>query len=148
MISRPKKWGVFLTWPEPGRDWVHPEDLWLAEQLIPSQRVFSRVDQDADFNLVAYGRHQIRMRPVLWLETSEPDYELGETVAIRSDGGRLDAQIASIREVLWNSRRREIEFELFRAGRRIPGRFRARDLQGVAALGGHLRLRHLTRRQS
>ena len=137
-IQRPAKWGVYTTWPEEGLQNVHPEDLWLAERLLPGQRIFQRHDLDNEYNLLVYGRHQIRVRPTLWVETPEPPFKLGEQVEVRSQLGRLTPQIARIHQVLWNSRTRGIEYELAAFGRRIPGRFAVADLRTTKRMGGAL----------
>ena len=139
-IQRPAKWGVYTTWPEEGLHNVHPEDLWLAERLLPGNRIFQRRDLDGDYNLLTYGRHQIRVRPTLWVETPEPPFKLGEQVEVRSQLGRLTPQIARIHQVFWNAHSRRIEFELARFGRRIPGKFSAGDLRAVRSGAGCLSL--------
>lgn len=139
-LRRPDKWGVYATWPEEGMRNVHPDDLWLAERLLPGNRVFLRQDLDAEFNLLSYGRHQLRVRPTLWVETPEPPFKLGEQVEVRSQMGRLTPQIARISQVFWNNRERRMEFELSRVGRLVPGRFLASDLRPVGKSSGFLSL--------
>lgn len=139
-IQRPTRWGVYTTWPEEGLHNVHPEDLWLAERLLPGNRIFQRCDVDSEYNLLTYGRHQIRVRPTLWVETPEPPFKLGEQVEVRSQFGRLTPQIARIHQVLWNARTRRIEFELAAFGRVIPGRYLAGDLRSTKRVGGCLSL--------
>ena len=144
-LKRQRKFGVYLNWPEPGTSWIHPEDVLLAEQLLPSCRIFCRDDLDREYNVLTYGRYSIRVRPTIWLETVEPAYQLGDHVEIKSDFGRLDPQIAIIREALWNPQRRRVEYQLIRAGRRLPGKFVTDDLQPVAPLGAHLPARQIGR---
>jgi hypothetical protein len=139
-IRRPDKWGVYVTWPEEGLHNVHPDDLWLAERLLPGNRVFLRQDLDSEFNLLSYGRHQLRVRPTMWVETPEPPFKLGDQVEVRSQLGRLTPQIARVAQVFWNSRNRRMEFELSRLGRPVPGRFLASDLSPVGKSAGYLSL--------
>lgn len=119
---------------------VHPEDLWLAERLLPGQRIFQKRDLDSEYNLLIYGRHQIRVRPTMWVETPEPPFKLGEQVEVRSQFGRLNPQIARIHQVIWNGRARRIEYELAALGRKIPGRFTVADLRSTKRTGGALSL--------
>lgn len=139
-IPRPAKWGVYSTWPEEGLHNVHPEDYWLAERLLPGNRIFQRSDLDGDYNLLIYGRHQVRVRPTLWVETPEPPFKLGEQVEVRSQLGRLTPQIARIHQVFWNPRSRRIEYELAAFGRKIPGRFLIADLRSTKRMVGALSL--------
>lgn len=139
-LRRPDKWGVYVIWPEEGLHNVHPDDLWLAERLLPGNRVFLRRDLNEEFNLLTYGRHQLRVRPTMWVETPEPEFKLGQQVEVRSQMGRLTPQIARVAQIFWNSRQRCMEFELSRVGRSIPGRFLAGDLSAVGQSAGFLSL--------
>ena len=49
------KYGYYPWWPEDGNDWVHPEDVELARQMIPSPRVFRRDGEQGPFVILHYG---------------------------------------------------------------------------------------------
>ena len=130
-LKRPPRYGVFLTWPIDGNDWIHPEDVERANQMIPSNRVFRREDLDSEFSILTYGNQTIRVRPSMWLEIEHDGYEMGDTVEIKSDFGRQKPMIARIAEVYWNKREQRIEYVLKQEGRIIESRLTANDFRMV-----------------
>lgn len=126
-----------------GVEWIHPNDVELATQLIPSQRIFLRIDLDKEYWLIGYGDYSLRVKPTMWLEVPEPAFEVGDQVEIKSSMGKLQAKIATVSDVFWNQPKRIAEFHLREFGRPIPHIFHASDLQPTVRLGESLPARHM-----
>ena len=95
-------WGVYLRAPADGNAWVHPEDLQLAQTLIPSRRVFKRVRWDGEFYHLHYGPHQLRVRPTMWRRTPDVDLEVNQLVELLARSGAHDAGIYRIADILFH----------------------------------------------
>lgn len=88
---------VMLTrWPQDDDQWIHPEDRQLAAGLIPSDRIFRRELQPDGYYELTYGDAKIRVRPVMFDDAPEPDFEIGQLVKLkmafdsdRSEMGRI-----------------------------------------------------------
>ena len=130
-LKRPPRFGVFLTWPAEGSDWVHPQDIERANEMIPSDRVFRREDLDEHYSILTYGSQTIRVRPSMWLEVETDGYEIGDTVEIKSNFGRQKPLIARIEEILWNKREQRIEYVLKQEGRILQKRSLADEFRMV-----------------
>lgn len=144
---KPKpKFGVYLRWPVDGDDWIHPDDVSLALKLIPSRRIFIQTELDDTYRQVRYGKYAIRVEPTMWLEVPDPVFLVGDPVEIKSDMGRLQAQIATVKNVFWNQPKRRVEYQLKRRGQTVPKIFFRHDLLPTARLGETLpaRLRDKT----
>jgi hypothetical protein len=142
LVPKPK-FGVYLRWPEDGQGWIHPNDVELATKLIPSRRIWLRIDLDKDYWLIGYGGHSLRVKPTMWLEVPEPDFEVGDQVEIKSSMGKLQAKIATVYDVFWNQPKRIAEYHLRELGKPVPRIFHANDLQPTVRLGETLPTRHL-----
>ncbi len=105
-------WGAYLRWPLDGDAWIHPEDLEAAQKLIPSHRVFRRSMWDGQYYWLHYGNVRLRVRPTMWYPVQPVDLEVGQQVELLSRNGENDAGIFRIREILFDPKRREIEFYL------------------------------------
>lgn len=144
---KPKpKFGVYLRWPVDGEDWIHPDDIRLARKLIPSRRIFVRTDYDETYWQICYGKHSVRVQPTMWLEVAAPSFRVGDQVEIKSDMGRLQAQIATVKNVLWNQPKRRVEYQLKRLNQTVPKVFYQHDLIPTVRLGETMpaRLRNQT----
>ena len=138
-LIQPPKWGVLSRWPVDPDDWVHPEDVATASELIPSYRVVRREIHDNEYNLIRYGKRSFRAKPVLWLEIRRPPFEVGDFVQVSGLFGIEDPILGTINEVIWNPRRRFFEFQLHTvAGRHATKLFREQDLLRVTRLNAHL----------
>ena len=54
--------GVYLAWPDDGTQWIHPDDIELATQWIPSNRVLRRHSYDGEYYRLQYGEQKIRVK--------------------------------------------------------------------------------------
>ena len=133
-LKRPSAHGVYPWWPEPGTDWIHPDDVPLAERWIPSDRVFHRADGDDGYSVLRYGEEKIRVRPTMWLEVPSDGYEVGDLIEVKSRMGRLTPFVATILNMFWNRHAQVIEYELSEAGCRLPRRYRADEFQPARSL--------------
>lgn len=110
------KYGVYLWWPA-DQNWVHPDDLETANELIPSDRVFRREAYDDKYALLLYGERFIRVRPVIWLEVQSEGYELGDQVEVKSQLGKVRPLVATIDDIRWDNQSRSIKYSLSANGR-------------------------------
>lgn len=148
-LKQPTKFGVFLWWTEQSPTWVHPDDVEIADNLIPSNRVFVRSncsnasDRELGFSKFQYGAEFFRGKPALWLEVPPQDIEIGDRVEIKSQSGKLKPQIACVTDILWSRSRRTVEFLLSVNQILIRRHFLVSDFRPAHRLGRHLSSREL-----
>jgi hypothetical protein len=140
-LTVPDCYGVFLWWPHEGTDWIHPEDIKLCEQLIPSNRVFFRQRLNSEFSQYLYGKQCIRLRPAMWLEIETDGYLIGDRVEIRSKMGRRRPAIATIEDMYFNRHRGEIEYHLLVKEQRLEEPLYFADIQPAFKLDQAMSLR-------
>lgn len=104
--------GVYLNWPEKGLEAIHPEDRILAEQWIPSDRVFLRTAFDGTYYTIEYGNHSIRIKPSLWLSVKDEGLRIGDQVEVPSRMMQNDPMIAVISEMRYHQDRGVIHYFL------------------------------------
>ena len=129
------RYGHFPWWPEDGDDWVHPEDVPLARELIPSQRVFRREGETGPFILLHYGDQTLRVKRTLWRELKGVGFEVGDWVEVLSRGMLNTPRTAVVRDVLWNERKKRIEYQVTESDGPIHNRYTAEDLRPVEPTG-------------
>jgi hypothetical protein len=125
------KYGFYPWWPEDGNDWLHPEDVELARQLIPSPRVFRRDGEHGPFVVLHYGDLRLRVRRTLWQEVPPEGYEIGDWVEVLSRGQKNTPRTGQIREMLWEPRSASMRYQITEAGQPIPKAYEAADLRPV-----------------
>lgn len=128
-LKLPERFGVYLRWPENGTHWIHPEDVELCQQLIPSNRIFQRHLYDSAFNNLVYGDISVRVKPTLWLEVPTDGYLIGDRVEIRSSMGKRRAAIATIEETLYSPTKRCVEYRLSINRQKVSDAFYVSDFQ-------------------
>jgi hypothetical protein len=116
-------------------DWIHDDDRFVAERLIPSGRVFCRTDDRDGYSEYRYGRLSFRARPAIWTEVPEPAFQMGDWIEVRSELGRNQPLVALVREVFWDRLKQRGRFQLSIAGRRLVRLFDADELVLTARLG-------------
>ena len=122
-------WGAYMRPPEDGVAWIHPQDIEIAQALIPSARVFRRSQWDGEHYWLHYGEITLRVRPTLWILTPPVDLDVGEQVELLSRYGANDAGIYHIADILFNARQNQIEFHLRRDDLVIGRPFVREDLR-------------------
>jgi hypothetical protein len=120
--------GVYLTWPEKGLDAIHPNDRVLAEQLIPSDRVFLRTAFDGAYYTVEYGKQSIRIQPSLWLQVKDEGFRIGDQVEVPSRMMQNDPMIAVILEMRYSQENGIIHYLLLHNEMPVEHPFTAEDL--------------------
>lgn len=131
MLKVDPKFGYYPWWPEDGDDWVHPEDVELARQLIPSPRVFRRDGTQGEFVVLHYGDQQLRVKRTLWQEVAPEGYEIGDWVEVLSRGYRNTPRTAIIHEIIWDGNARALRYQVMDNGKLIPNLYGAEDLRHV-----------------
>ena len=106
------KYGYYPHWPENGNDWVHPEDVEPARQMIPSQRVFRRDGESGRFFVLHYGEARLRVKPALWIEVPWEGFEIGDWVEVLARGMHNAPRTGIIREMLWDDRAEAIRYQI------------------------------------
>ena len=143
------KYGVFLWWSEQTPSWVHPDDVTVADQLVPGNRIFRRedcenfADRELGYSTFRYGDSRFRGLPAIWLEVRTEGFEINDLVEIKSGFGKLRPGIATIAEIKWNRHARTIEYFLTVNGRQIKRPFKATEIQPAVRLNSHMGFREL-----
>lgn len=125
------KYGYYPWWPEDGNDWLHPEDVELARQMIPSSRVFRRDGEQGPFVIIHYGSSRLRVNRTLWQEVDSEGFEIGDWVEVLSRGHRNTPRTGVIREIRWNSSERCLNYNITDVDKPIPNDYSAEDLRHV-----------------
>lgn len=129
------KYGYFPWWPEDGDAWVHPEDVGLARQMIPSERVFRREGTCGPYVVMHYGEIRLRVLPKLWQEVAPEGLEIGDWVEVLTRGMKNTARTGTIREMLWDDGAKTIRYQISENGRAIEDRYTIDDLKRVEPTG-------------
>ena len=130
--------GVYLHWPAAGLDWIHPDDISLAERWIPSPRVFQRVHYDGTYYHLEYGPSRLRVRPTMWTSVPRIDVQVGDQVELLSHFGQKDPCVATIEDIYCQRAEGQVEFWLRRGQMTLPQSFCRSDFRPLA-LRHHLR---------
>lgn len=131
-------YGMYLCWPMPGMEWVHPEDRELAERWIPSPRVFHRFLFDGTYYHLRYGAAVLRVRPTMWTSATDIDVSVGDRVELLSHFGQKDPCVATVEQMLCRRAEGQIEYWLRRGEMTLPQSFCRSDFR-LLTLRHHLR---------
>ena len=149
-LRPPIRFGVCLWWSDESPAWVHPDDVAVAEKLVPGNRIFKRqecgnfADRKLGYSLISYGPEQIRVRPAIWLPIKFEGFEIGDLVEIKSRLGRRRGAIGEIRDIRWNRHAQRIEYFVKASSIRPSTPLTSDDLQPAMRLDGFLNERELT----
>ncbi len=124
-------WGVYLRWPEDGNSWIHSEDVAVATELVPSRRVFKRIEWDSEFYHLQYGEHCIRVRPSMWTHVPALDLEIGQQVELLAQFGKHDPGVFRIEDILYDAEKQRVEFALNRGEIVLETLFLRSDIKPV-----------------
>jgi hypothetical protein len=125
------KYGFYPWWPEDGDDWLHPEDVHQARDLIPSPRVFRRDGTHGPFVVLHYGDVRLRVKRTLWQELPAAEYDIGAWVEVLSRGQRNTPRTGVIRDIQWEPRLHEMRYLISEQGVPIEKLYAAEDLRPV-----------------
>ena len=131
MLKTDPKYGYYPWWPQDGDDWLHPEDVKLARQWIPSPRVFRRNGTQGPFVVLSYGDVRLRVLRTLWQEVAWEGFEIGEWVEVLSRGKRNTPRTGIIREMHWDSQDHCMHYQLQENDQPIAKFYKANDLRHV-----------------
>ena len=136
------KHGVFIRWPEAGlEDFVHPEDLEMAAQVMPGSRIFEmdvcpvEADDLAGYRLLAYGDFAIRIKPAMWLRVKDNGYRIGDRVEVLSKNGKQQPVIGNLAEVNYDPIARQTEYRIEVNGMVLKKKFLHGDFRPCRRLG-------------
>jgi len=129
------KYGYYPWWPEDGDDWVHPEDVSLARDMIPGPRVFRRDGQRGEYVVLHYGDLRLRVKRTLWQEAPYEGFEIGDWVEVLSRGQLNAPRTGVIREMHWDGRSHSMRYFIEENGAPIPKPYSAQDLRHVEPTG-------------
>lgn len=131
----------FCLWPEDGHDWIHPNDLAVAKSLLPSKRIFRKQDctdpvlEKIGYCEYTYGAVSFRGLPTLWHEVESDGFELGDTVELKSNYGKLRPIIGQLVGMYWNRHIQKIEYEIEKNRVLQPNRFHAEQFRLCMKIG-------------
>ncbi|MBX3416259.1 MAG: hypothetical protein KF851_01550 [Pirellulaceae bacterium] len=138
-LIEPPRWGIINRWPNEPDDWIHPDDIETARELLPSIRVFRREVHSSDYLRLHYGRKSFRAKPTLWLEVGRPPFDVGDYLRVSGLFGIEYPLLGTVSEVIWNPRRSHFEFQLrTSAGGKLTKLYRAQELERVTKLDNRL----------
>jgi hypothetical protein len=122
-------YGTFTHWPEGGRTLIHPDDMSVAVDVIPSTRVFRRNRFDGIFYHYQYGDNlRFRLRPCMWLKLDPEGFDIGDQVEVSGLGLIREPFVARIVEMRFMKRTRRIEYTLDQSGKVHPRRYLSDEL--------------------
>lgn len=121
--------GVYLTWPQAGVEWIHPDDVSLAEELIPSGRVFRRVTFDGTYYRLEYGHHVLRVKPSMWSKVHDDGLWIGDQVEIKGDFLTNEPSIAVIIEARFDPSTGTIAYTLIQRDMTLDKPYHADELR-------------------
>lgn len=125
------KYGFFPWWPEEGEEWIHPDDVQLARQWIPGNRVLRRDGEQGPYILLHYGDQRLRVLRTLWKELAGEGFDVGDMVEIRTRGMQNEHRTGSIREMLWDDNAETIHYQIDEAGIPVETLYTVDDLKHV-----------------
>ncbi|MGI9430447.1 MAG: DUF6960 family protein [Bythopirellula sp.] len=125
------RYGYYPWWPEDGNEWLHPEDIEQARQMIPSLRIFRRDGQRGPFVVLHYGQVKLRVKRTLWQEVDAVAFEIDNWVEVLSRCQQNQPRTGTIREIVWDQRARQPRYQILDNGAPIANFFTADDLRHV-----------------
>ncbi|MFK7765953.1 MAG: hypothetical protein AB8B55_01840 [Mariniblastus sp.] len=140
---------VCLWWSDQIPSWIHPDDVEIADRLVPGGRIFRReecenfADRELGYSFMSYGEEGFRALPAICMEVRHEGFELNDFVEIKSGFGKRFRGIGTIHEISWNRNRRGIDYFLTINGQKVRRAFWANEIQPAIRLGSHLSTREL-----
>ena len=113
-------YGCVVRWPEDGEGFIHPDDVAVAAQCFPSERVLKRESFDGTFYHYRYGNTTFRLRPVMWLAVKDEGIDIGDPVEVIGIGMERDLFVARIWGMHFIRRKGRIVYRLRRSDQIVP----------------------------
>lgn len=124
-------YGVYLWWPQAGHSWIHPDDVALANHLIPGERVFRRERYDGLHYHLRHGDQTLRVRPTIWLPVKYEGVDVGDRVEVLAEGIEREAFVAVVDAMHYYRPKKQIEYHLRRRGQLLPRRYLVTELRAI-----------------
>ena len=124
------KYGFYPWWPEDGDDWLHPEDVELARDLIPG-REWRRDGERGPYVVLHYGELRLRVKRTLWQEVPPEGFEIGDWVEVLTRGMKNLPRTGVIREMHWEPRMRSLRYQIAEGDVPVPNFYATEDLRRV-----------------
>lgn len=125
--------GVYLAWPCDGTDWIHPDDVVIVENWIPSSRVFRRHSFDGEYYRLQYGEQTVRVKPTMWRRVDDEGFSVGERVEILSHFQENDPGLGIIKEMRFEKSSNRVHYWIESRELPLPRPFVASDLVSLTA---------------
>ena len=140
--------GVFFRWPDQAiQDWIHPDDVQRAQQMLPGGRIFQlsecldEADRAAGYSVIRYGEVALRVLPAMWLRVDDSGYRVGDRVEVLANNGTQTPLIGTIAEVNYNPQARRVEFLIETRSMVLKKKYTATDIRPCHKLSQPLSLR-------
>ena len=122
-------YGCFLRWPAEGQSFIHPDDVPVASQCIPSSRVLRRESFDGTYYHYRYGQIRFRLRPCLWFAVRSDGIDVGDQVETIGIGLERELFVAQVWGMHYVARKGCILYRLRRRDSMVPQLFHAGQLR-------------------
>ena len=113
-------YGCFPRWPEDGQAFIHPDDIEIAKQCFPSERVFRRDQFDGEYYHYSYGDIRFRLRPAMWLRVDAEGIDVGDQVETTGLALERELFVAQVWGMYYVRRKGCILYRLQRSGNKVP----------------------------
>lgn len=113
-------YGCIARWPEDGQSFIHPDDVAIATQCFPSERVLRREVFDGTYYHFRYGETRFRLRPCMWLSVIYEGFDLGDQVETVGIGLERELFVAEIWGMHFIRRKGCIAYRLRRGDKLVP----------------------------
>ena len=114
------EYGCFLRWPQDGQSFIHPDDVSIALQVVPSNRVLRREVFDGTYYHYSYGKLRFRLRPCMWLKLENEGIDIGDQVETVGAGLKRELFVAQIWGMYYVRRKGCILYRLRRGNQKVP----------------------------
>lgn len=121
--------GVYLVWPVEGSLWIHPQDVELASQWIPSTRVWRRSRWEDGYYRLHYGDQTIRVRPSMWHRVNDEGFSVGDPVEILGRFLENEPCIGKVVEIRFHKPSGRLHYTIESRELVLPRPFLAEDLR-------------------
>src|ERR1043166_2187025 len=99
-----RTWGLYIWYPDHGKDLIHPDDLATMIASSPTYAVWEVVGQEGPYLILEYGPKRVRVKPKLFKTVPAPAFRLTQPVVTRSP---RSARTGVVRAIGWHLKRKE-----------------------------------------
>ncbi len=124
-------YGCIPRWPQDGTDFIHCDDVSVAQRCFPSERVFRRDTFDGEYYHYRYGHVRFRLRPSMWLPVLGEGFNIGDSVETIGVGMGQELFVAKIWGMHFVRRKGCILYRLWRRDAVVPKLFHAAQIRSL-----------------